>query len=174
MMQKIYSFLTGLVIMGSASMFTTPVADACTRIFWNTNPGLLIVARNEDYVTASHPTFVATTRGVKRWGTSDESKRPKSMSWTVKYGNVAAYANNRFPMDGMNEAGLTARTLFYVDGNPNQVVAPDNTRKELDEDHWVSFVLDNFATVSQAIHEPLWLLTADSSLQPYSDLVELV
>ena len=28
--------------------------------------------------------------------------------------------------------------------------------------------------IAQAIHEPLRLLTADSSLQPYSDLVELV
>ena len=28
--------------------------------------------------------------------------------------------------------------------------------------------------IVQAIHEPLHLLTADSSLQPYSDLVELV
>ena len=101
-MQKICSFLTVLIVVGGASI----AVDACTRIFWNTNPGLMIVARNEDYVTASHPTFVATTRGVKRWGTSDESKRPKSMSWTVKYGNVAAYANNRFPMDGMNEAGF--------------------------------------------------------------------
>ena len=27
--------------------------DACTRIFWNTNPDLMIVGRNEDYVTAS-------------------------------------------------------------------------------------------------------------------------
>lgn len=126
-------------------------AEACTRIFWNTNPGLMIVGRNEDYVTASHPTFVATPRGVQRWGTSDESKRSKSISWTVKYGNVATYCNNRFPNDGMNEAGLTARTLFYVDGDANQSVAPDSTRKELDEDHWVSFVLDNFATVADAV-----------------------
>jgi len=151
MMQKIYCLLAGLIISGSVSLFTSSEAEACTRIFWNTNPGLMIVARNEDYITASHPTFVATTRGVKRWGTADESKRSESMSWTVKYGNVAVYANNRFPMDGMNEAGLTARTLFYVDGNPNQIVAPDSARKELDEDHWVSFVLDNFATVADAI-----------------------
>ena len=26
--------------------------DACTRILWNTNPDLIIVGRNEDYVTA--------------------------------------------------------------------------------------------------------------------------
>ena len=105
--------------------------DACTRILWNTNPDLIIVGRNEDYVTASHPTYVATPRGVKRWGTVDDAKRNQSISWTVKYGNVAIYCNNRFPNDGMNEAGLTARTLFYVDGDPNETVAPDNKRRSL-------------------------------------------
>jgi choloylglycine hydrolase len=149
--RKQSGLLVGLLLASSVPLFTVPDIQACTRILWNTNPDLIIVGRNEDYVTASHPTLVATPRGIKRWGTSDESKRPKSISWTVKYGNVASYANNRFPNDGMNEAGLTARTLFYVDGDPNESVAPDSKKKELDEDHWVSFVLDNFATVADAV-----------------------
>jgi len=127
-------------------------AEACTRIFWNTNDdGPVIVGRNEDYVSASDPTLVATPRGTQRTGTSDDAKKDQSLSWTVKYGNVAVYANNRFPNDGMNEAGLTARTLFYLDGDPNESVAPDATKPELDEDHWVSFVLDNFATVAETV-----------------------
>ncbi len=149
--RKQSSLLVGLALAGSAFLFQAPDTQACTRIFWNTNPDLMIVGRNEDYVTASHPTFVASPRGIKRWGTSDNAKRPRSISWIVKYGNVASYANNRFPNDGMNEAGLTARTLFYVDGKPNEIAAPDSNKKELDEDHWVSFVLDNFATVADAV-----------------------
>jgi choloylglycine hydrolase len=124
---------------------------ACTRILWSPNPDLVIVGRNEDYVTASHPTFVVTPRGIRRWGTADKAKRSKSKSWTVKYGNVAIFENNQFPNDGMNEAGVTARTLYYLDGEPNEIVAPDSEKKELDEDHWVSFVLDNFATVAEAV-----------------------
>jgi len=139
----------GACLLAGMGMATDAVA--CTRIFWNTNPDLMIVGRNEDYVTASHPTFVATPRGIKRWSTADKDKRSKAINWTVKYGNVASYANNRFPNDGMNEAGLTARTLFYVDGDPNETVAPDSKKKELDEDHWVSFVLDSFATVADAV-----------------------
>lgn len=150
-MQKLSSTLFGLLISFSLLSLTSTASEACTRIFWNTNPDLLIVGRNEDYVTASHPTLVATPRGVKRWGTADESKRPGSISWTVKYGNIASYANNRFPNDGMNEAGLTARTLYYMDGDANESVSPDSKKKELDEDHWVSFVLDNFATVAEAV-----------------------
>jgi penicillin V acylase-like amidase (Ntn superfamily) len=49
-------------------------ANSCTRIFWNINPDLIIVGRTEDYVTASHPTFVATPHGVKRWGMADKAK----------------------------------------------------------------------------------------------------
>ena len=30
-------------------------------------------------------------------------------------------------------------------------MAPDSKKKELDEDHWVSYVLDNFATVAEAV-----------------------
>jgi choloylglycine hydrolase len=132
-------------------MILARLVNACTRIFWNTNPGLLIVGRNEDFVTASHPTLVATPHGVKRWGTTDIRKKFRSATWMVKYGSIAVYANNRFPNDGLNEAGLTARTLYYLDGDPNQIVAPDDKKKELDEDHWVSFVLDNFATVADAV-----------------------
>ena len=150
-MNKILRLIGRFAFLSIGFLVYTRLVTACTRIFWNTNPGLLIVGRNEDYVTASHPTLVATARGVTRWGTTDTAKMAKAISWTVKYGNVAVYANNRFPNDGMNEAGLTARTLYYIDGDPNEPVAPDDKKKELDEDHWVSFVLDNFATVAEAV-----------------------
>jgi penicillin V acylase-like amidase (Ntn superfamily) len=150
-MRKTLGLIGRFAFLSIGFLAYTRLVTACTRIFWNTNPGLMIVGRNEDYVTASHPTLVATARGVKRWGTADSAKKARAVAWTVKYGNVAVYANNRFPNDGMNEAGLTARTLYYLDGDPNETVAPDDKKKELDEDHWVSFVLDNFATVAEAV-----------------------
>ncbi len=147
---RVGTFTLGLVC---AIVAASPRAsDACTRIFWNTNEsGPFIVGRNEDYVSASDPTLVVTPRGIERAGTEAQTRKPQSIRWTVKYGNVAVFANNRFPNDGMNEAGLTARTLFYMDGDPNESVAPDTEKLELDADHWVSFVLDNFATVSEAV-----------------------
>jgi penicillin V acylase-like amidase (Ntn superfamily) len=151
LMRTVLGWLQRFAFLSVLLLVLTRLVTACTRIFWNTNPGLKIVGRNEDYVTASHPTLVATSRGVKRWGTVDSAKKPNSISWTVRYGNIAVYANNRFPNDGMNEAGLTARTLYYLDGDPNETIAPDDRKKELDEDHWVSFVLDNFATVAEAV-----------------------
>lgn len=143
---------TALSLALSFTIIFADAAEACTRIFWNTNEGgPLIVGRNEDYVSASNPTLVATPRGIERAGSEDEANKGQSIRWTVKYGNIAVYANNRFPNDGMNEAGLTARTLFYMDGDPNESVAPDTEKLELDADHWVSFVLDNFARVAEAV-----------------------
>lgn len=121
----------------------------CTSVFWNTNPALLVVGRNEDFVTASHPTLVATPKGIHRFGTADGDA--EAAEWTVRFGNVAIYANNRFPMDGLNEAGLTARTLFYVQGDPSQSMNPREETKQLDEDRWLAYVLDNFATVAEAV-----------------------
>ena len=129
-MKKLIGLVGSVAFLPIAFLAATPEVNACTRIFWNSNPDLIIVGRNEDYVTASHPSFVATPRGVKRWGTADKAKRSKAISWTVKYGNVAIYENNRFPNDGMNEAGLTARTLYYLEGSPNEIVAPDSKKEE--------------------------------------------
>jgi penicillin V acylase-like amidase (Ntn superfamily) len=150
-MKIVFSFLGRLTFLSIFGVILVRIVNGCTRMFWNTNPDLKIVGRNEDFVTASHPTLVVTPHGVKRWGTAVADKKAEAIDWTVKYGSVAVYANNRFPNDGMNEAGLTARTLYYLDGDPNQTIAPDDQKQELDEDHWVSFVLDNFATVVDAL-----------------------
>lgn len=149
-MKKINA-LAGLALFGSTLLFNTTEVHSCTRILWNSNSDLVVVGRNEDYITASHPTLVVTPRGIQRVGTSDKAKEAKAVSWTVKYGNIASYANNRFPNDGMNEMGLSARTLFYTDGKTNEILAPNNKKRELDEDHWVSYVLDNFSSVNEAV-----------------------
>ena len=93
--------------------------DACTRVFWNTLSDLKIVARNEDYLTPVDPTMVITPRGIERVG----SKEDNAVRWTSKYGDVCMYANNRFPMDGINEKGLTARTLFFTQGKASSTSA---------------------------------------------------
>jgi len=105
---------------------------ACTRVFRNTLSDLRIVARNEDYLTAVDPTMVITPRGIERVG----GKEDTAVRWTTKYGNVCMYANSRFPMDGMNEKGLTARPLFFTQGKEVDAAHPD--RPALDSDHWIS------------------------------------
>ena len=52
-------------------------------------------------------------------------------------------------MDGINEKGLTARPLFFTQGKEVDAEHPD--RSALDSDHWISYILDNFATVKAAV-----------------------
>ncbi|WP_261836656.1 linear amide C-N hydrolase [Vibrio ishigakensis] len=142
-----------LIISCLAAALTTTAliptsVSACTRMLWNTDSEFVIVGRNEDYFSASAPTLVKTPRGIERRGSVDDNAN--AIEWRTKYGSIAAFANNRFPMDGMNEKGLTARTLYFDQGEIDQVSTSDDM-PELDGDHWVSYVLDNFATVDEAV-----------------------
>ena len=83
LMKKLIALVGIVAFLTIVFLAETPEVKACTRIFWNTNPDLMIVGRNEDYITASHPTFVATPRGVKRWGTADKNKRSQSIKRTT-------------------------------------------------------------------------------------------
>ena len=45
---KRWGLLAGMAIGTGLLQLSAPAVDACTRIFWNTNPDLMIVGRNED------------------------------------------------------------------------------------------------------------------------------
>jgi choloylglycine hydrolase len=50
-----------------------------------------------------------------------------TVRWKARYGSVAVYADNVFPMDGMNEKGLVAHTLYFTGGAERQQAGkPEN------------------------------------------------
>lgn len=83
-------------------------------------------------------------RGVSRSGTAG----PNSATWTSKYGSVVASGYDISTTDGLNEAGLAANMLWLaeseypVDGEDRPAVALSL---------WAQYVLDNFATVGEAV-----------------------
>lgn len=120
-------------------------ADACTRAFINMFPGYMVSARNLDFFGPVDPSLVITPRGIKRNGGDGKNVA----HWTSRYGSVAIYADDVFPMDGMNEKGLAGHTLFYTHGSQQQ---KDNQDKPVLESRaWLSYILDNYATVDQAV-----------------------
>lgn len=142
-----HKFLISCLATAITTTAILPVsANAFTRMLWNTDSNFVMVGRNEDYYSASAPTLVKTPRGITRQGTTNKH----GAEWTVKYGSVVTFANNRFARDGMNESGLTARTLYFSQGNTDEHITSKH-KPELDGDHWVSFVLDNFTSVEEAI-----------------------
>lgn len=119
--------------------------DACTRVFMNQYPDHLVAGRNLDFFGPVDPSLVITPRGTAHNGGSDAN----ALKWNAKYGSVAIYADDVFPMDGVNEKGLSGHTLYYSNGS--QVQADNQDKPVLQTQAWLSYILDNFATVQEAV-----------------------
>ncbi len=116
--------------------------DACSRVFYNADPHLLVSGRNIDYFSPVDPTLVITPRGVTHGN--------ETFSWKTQYGSVVIYADNVFPMDGMNEKGLVAHTLFFTEGS--QIQKNHHDKPVLGSEYWVSYLLDGNDSVEEALH----------------------
>ncbi|EMA42261.1 choloylglycine hydrolase [Halobiforma nitratireducens JCM 10879] len=83
-------------------------------------------------------------RGMDRTG----KVGPNSLAWTAEYGSVVASAYDIATTDGMNEAGLVANVLWLTESDyPDW----DGNRPGLSISLWAQYVLDNFATVAEAV-----------------------
>ena len=85
-------------------------------------------------------------RGVRR----DGACGPRSLAWTSKYGSLIATAFDAATADGMNEKGLVANLLYLAESQYPQPAANDK-RKAVCISAWAQYVLDNFATVAEAV-----------------------
>lgn len=100
----------------------------------------------------------ALPRGVTRTGQAG----PDSATWTAKYGSVVASGYDICTTDGVNEAGLAANLLWLAESE-----YPSNTgdRPAVALSLWAQYVLDNFATVAEAVAAltatPLRVVTAE-------------
>jgi len=83
-------------------------------------------------------------RGAVRRG----AKTDDTVVWTSKYGSVSAAGYDIGICEGMNEKGLVANLLFL----PESVYeSPGDTRPVMGLSIWTQYVLDNFASVEEAV-----------------------
>ncbi|QYO67620.1 linear amide C-N hydrolase [Leptolyngbya sp. 7M] len=120
-------------------------AHACTRFVYRGAEGRVITARSMDWRWDSGTNIWVLPRGVERDGRAG----PNSLKWTAKYGSVIASAYDISTTDGMNEAGLVANLLWLAD---SVFPEPDATTPTLSLSLWAQFMLDNFATVAEAVN----------------------
>ena len=146
-MKSLNKSLLAVFVGAALSTALISSAQACTRAFLNQYPGYMVSARNLDFFGPVDPALVITPRGVAHTG-GDAANAPK---WVTKYGSVVIYADNAFPMDGMNEAGLAGHTQYYTNGKQVQTVG-NKDKPVLESRAWLSYVLDNFATVNDAVN----------------------
>ena len=85
-------------------------------------------------------------RGIQRAGYN----KGETVKWTSKYGSVIATGYDIGTCDGMNEKGLVAGLLFLPESVYDR---PGDTRPVMGISIWTQYVLDNFATVDEAVAE---------------------
>jgi len=127
----------------ATSMVVTSV-HACTRFVYHGVQGEVITARSMDWKTDVGTNLWVFPRGMARNGEAG----PNSVKWTSKYGSVIASGYDISTTDGMNEAGLVTNVLWLAESSYPEY---DVKTPGLSIAAWAQYVLDNFATVQEAV-----------------------
>lgn len=141
-MKKVFSLLlAGLTLIGSASW-------ACTRVVYKGPNGNIITARSMDWKDEIDANLWVFPRGMTRSGEVGK----QSVKWKSKYGSVIASAWDIATADGMNEKGLVANVLWLVESSYPKF-DPVGSKQGLTISAWAQYVLDNYATVEEAVND---------------------
>ncbi|RFM25755.1 linear amide C-N hydrolase [Deminuibacter soli] len=117
---------------------------ACTRVVYKGTNGTILTARSMDWQEDIGTNLWIFPRGMQR----DGRVGPQSLKWKSKYGSVIASAYDISTSDGMNEKGLVANLLWLVE---SEYPKWDQQKPGLSIAAWTQYVLDNFATVAEAV-----------------------
>ncbi len=134
-----------ILALVTVGFLAAPVADACTRILYQTGTGNYIVGRTMDWYDDTGTDLWAFPRGMNR----DGGLGPNSIKWTSKYGSVVGDIYDIASADGMNDAGLVANILYLVESDYGDAKA--SGKPLLSIGAWVQYILDNYGTVAEAV-----------------------
>lgn len=141
-MKKLKLFLSAVLCFS----LLAPDVEACTRVVYKGPNNLVITARSMDWKDEIQANLWAFPRNIKRNG----NVGPTSIEWTSKYGSVITSAWDIATTDGINEKGLVANILWLVESQYPKF-NPATGEKGLTISAWAQYVLDNFATVQEAV-----------------------
>jgi choloylglycine hydrolase len=133
-------------------------AMACSRVVYLGDGGEVITARSMDWSVDVQTNLWIFPRGMHRSGEAGRN----SLKWTSKYGSVVATGYEVSTTDGMNEKGLDANLLWLVESEYPKF--EQSAKPGMAISVWAQYVLDNFATVEEAVaaleKEPFTVVTA--------------
>ncbi len=117
----------------------------CTRALYQGPDETIVTGRSMDWAEKTGTDLWAFPRGMKRDGASG----PTTMKWVSKYGNVICSFYGVSSVDGMNEKGVVVNVLYLTE---SEYPTPDGKRPTMSIAAWAQYVLDNYATVSEAVN----------------------
>lgn len=133
------------LLLGTASLAAISSAWACTRLVFLGANGQVVTARSMDWKSDIVSNLWVLPRGMERTGQTG----PNTLRWTSKYGSVITSGYDISTTDGVNEAGLAANLLWLVESQYPEFDA--SSKPGLTIAAWAQYVLDNFATVQEAV-----------------------
>lgn len=116
----------------------------CTRTVYLGPDGMIVTGRTLDWAEDMNSNMWVFPRAMPRDGGVDAG----SIKWTSKYGSVVTSGYDVGTADGMNEKGLVANLLYLAESDYPK---PDGKKPTLSIGAWAQYVLDNYATVADAV-----------------------
>ncbi|MGC8659268.1 MAG: linear amide C-N hydrolase [Desulfomonilaceae bacterium] len=136
--------LCGVIVTLLAAFYPLRASYACTRAVYLGLDGAVITARSMDWKEPTGTDLWVFPAGMKRDGATGET----AIHWVSKYGSVTCSFYGVSTVDGMNEKGLVANVLYLAESEYGK---PDGKRPTISIAAWAQYVLDNYATVSEAV-----------------------
>lgn len=139
------------VVAVSAGLASASAAYACTRVLWNDNKLAVISGRTMDWPESTEPKLVVFPQGIARDGGrvgSDVVVKENAAKWTSKYGSIVTTIYGIGTVDGLNERGFGAHLLYL---NATDFGSRDPDKPGIQAALWAQYVLDNAATVEEAL-----------------------
>ncbi len=135
---------TILILLLAMAAWSEPRAEMCTRVVYTGPEKTTLTGRTMDWKEDPQSKLWVFPRGMRRDGAAGAN----SLEWTSKYGSVVTSAYDICTTDGMNEKGLAANLLWLAE---SEYPANDGRKPALSVSAWTQYVLDNFATVDEAV-----------------------
>lgn len=137
-------FLT--LALGLLLVAQTTQSEACTRAVYLGPSNMVVTGRTMDWKEDIQSNIYLFPRGMKRMG----GNTANTLKWSAKYGSVITTAYDLGTADGMNEKGLVANLLYLAESDYG---SSNDKRPVMGIGVWTQYVLDNFATVDEAVAE---------------------
>lgn len=131
------------------NLFIGPIETiACSRILY-TSGKIVMTGRTTDWNGNVNTNIWLLPRGLEKNGSAGEN----SLVWKAKYGSVISTVHDMFSLDGMNEKGLVINLLYLKESKYYKPKNNNENKKSLLVSAWGQYILDNFATVKEAVKE---------------------
>jgi penicillin V acylase-like amidase (Ntn superfamily) len=123
----------------------------CTRVLWNNNKLGVLAGRTMDWPESTQPVLTVAPRGYERHGGKAgplDVVRGNALEWKSRYGSITVSVYGIGTVDGLNEKGLAAHALYL---KSTELPERDPAKPGLQIGLWAQYLLDNAATVDEAV-----------------------